>query len=159
MRTISIPRITFPFVVAACFFAAAPAVAAPEFTAYYGKDTVREGTGGEMKHVEGLEFWANGAPPRRYELVGYIQDRRLKTGIVGAIRMSGLEKAVAAEARKAGADAVILVGSADETVAVMGLGSATASGNTAWGASSMAPMQKHESRFAVVRYVAADTDQ
>ena len=35
-----------------------------EFIAYEGKDSIREGTGGTKKVVNGIEFWADGAHQR-----------------------------------------------------------------------------------------------
>jgi hypothetical protein len=61
---------------------------------------VREGTGGEKKTVDGIDFWANGAPPRKFQIIGFITDSRLKTGLIGMMRMSGLESSVAQRSEK-----------------------------------------------------------
>ena len=115
-----------------------------DFTAYEGKDAVQEGTGGEKKTVDGVDFWSNGAPPRKSKLLGFIADNRMKSGLIGKMRMAGLESSVAKEAKEAGGDAVILAGSETETKGSVGqtqsTGNATANsyGNstTAWGHSS-----------------------
>jgi len=93
------------------------AVVAQEFLPYEGKNAVKEGEGGTKKIIDGVDFWADGAPPRPFKLLGYISDRRHKTGLVGMIRMSSLESDVAELAKKNGGDAVILVAAEAETVA------------------------------------------
>jgi hypothetical protein len=138
---------------------AAPALAAPEFLRYYGKDALQEGRGGEMKQVEGVDFWENGTPPRHFEIIGFLKDRRHKTGVFGAMRMSGLEKAIAKAAKEAGGDGVILIGSDTEVTgyATTGQAQATGYGNNvqAYGSSMSSPVAKQNSRFAVIRYVPA----
>lgn len=127
---------------------ASAAVAAPHFKRYYAKDPYFEGAGGEMEVVEGIEVWTNGTPPRRFELLGYLEDKRHETGLIGKIRMAGLLKAVAKAAKAEGADGVILVGQSGEIVGSAGI--ATVNGGV--GTVSTAPIRKHRSRFAVFRY-------
>lgn len=61
---------------------------ADDFKAYEGKNTTFDGNGGEKTTVDGIDFWANGAPPRKFKLLGYIEDTRLKSGLIGKLRMS-----------------------------------------------------------------------
>ncbi|MES1157043.1 MAG: hypothetical protein ABUL73_04600 [Alphaproteobacteria bacterium] len=105
-------------VIALCFlFVAAPAaLAEPVFTSYVARDARREGDGGERTVVNGMEIWTNGSPPRRWEIIGYIADRRHRTGLYGAIRMSMRDRDVVAVARANGGDAVILVNEQAEVV-------------------------------------------
>lgn len=111
------------------------AVSASDFVSYEGKDAVQEGIGGEKKVVDGIDFWSNGAPPRKFKIIGYVTDSRLKSGLVGMIRMSGLESSIAKEAKKAGGDAVILADSNVKTIAefhntsTQSSGTANTSGN------------------------------
>lgn len=141
-----------------------------DFTAYEGKDAIQEGQGGAKKTVDGIDFWSNGAPPRKFKLLGFIDDRRQKTGLIGMARMSGLESSIAKQAKKVGGDAVILVDSHADTVGTVGqsqtFGQASANsyGNTttargnAWGSGSTVAVQKQQSRFAVVKYLADEAD-
>jgi hypothetical protein len=143
----------------------ASAAVADDFVAYEGKDTIQEGNGGEKKTVDGIDFWSNGAPPRKFKLLGYISDTRLRSGLIGKIRMSGLESSVAKEAKKAGGDAVILVDANAETTGYVGQSntsaqaSATATGNTAtaqghsWTTGATVAVQKQHSRYAVIKYL------
>ena len=135
----------------------------PKFTAWYGKNAIQEGDGGEMHVVEGIEVWTNGAPPRAFKLIGYISDTRLKTGLIGKMKMKGQEKAVALEAKKVEADAVIAVSSETETTGYVGNATAqnTRTGNTSntFGSGFAAPVQKDHSRFAVIQYVQETKEQ
>lgn len=153
------------------------AALASDFVAYEGKDAIQEGTGGEKKTVDGIDFWSNGAPPRKFQLLGFITDSRLKTGLIGMFRMSGLESSIAKEAKKANGDAVILADSESETTGYVGqtqtTGQATATTNgtaygnnyksttNAWGSSNAttqtAAVKTQHTRYAVVKYL-ADSD-
>jgi hypothetical protein len=131
----------------------ATATLGQDFTAYEGKNTVREGEGGGKKVVEGVDFWSDGEPPRKYKLVGYITDRRLKSGLFGMASMAGLEKDVALLAKKNGGDAVIQMGSETETTGSVGTAFGSRFGNSASGFGAAAAVQKNNSKFAVLKYV------
>ena len=164
-----------------------PALAASaDFVAYESKDSVREGTGGEKKTVDGVDFWANGAPPRKFQIIGFITDSRLKTGLIGMMRMSGLESSIAKEAKKAGGDAVILTDASAETTGYVGASqmnthvtsntsgnfNATTSGNTtngtfggttntqasSFGTHESFAVKKQHSKYAVVKYLPDDSN-
>jgi hypothetical protein len=83
-------RSNFVFIVGLAL-ALVGSAAAQEFLPYEGKNAIPEGEGGTKKVVDGIDFWADGALPKPFKLLGYISDRRHKTGLIGAIRMSGLE--------------------------------------------------------------------
>jgi len=138
---------------------------AQEFLPWEGKNAIQEGDGGTKKVVDGVDFWADGAPPRAFKLLGYISDRRHKTGLIGMFRMSSLEGDVAKLAKENGGDAVILVGSEAETVGTVGSSYGNAQGNantvggnttmhaSGWSTGSSAAVQKQQSKYAVVKYV------
>lgn len=46
----------------------------PEFERYVRPGGVTKGTGGTVATVEGVDFWQDGTPPRRYRMVGEIQE-------------------------------------------------------------------------------------
>jgi len=161
------------------------AASAADFVSYEGKDAVQEGNGGEKKIVDGVDFWSNGAPPRKFKVIGYITDSRFKSGLIGMMRMSGLESSIAKETKKAGGDAVILTNSEVEIKAVMhnsstyssgtantaGNINATTSGNTttgSFGATTTTQGQSNtnsydthweqqHSKYAVIKYLADDS--
>jgi hypothetical protein len=141
-------------------------VAGPEFLQYEGRNAIHDGQGGERKTVDGVDFWMSGDPPHRYQILGSLSDRRHKTGIYGAIRMSGLDSDIAKAARSAGGDAVILVSEDDDVIGVTG--SSFGSVNGTYGAgffngnhSNFAvarEMKAHDSRYLVVKYLPDSPD-
>jgi len=160
-------------------------VSATDFVSYEGKDAIQEGTGGGKKMMDGIEFWSDGAPPRIFKIIGYVTDSRLKSGLIGMIRMSGLDSSIAKEAKKAGGDAVILTNSeavtkgsisnthtnTTSTANTSGNINATTSGNTTagtFGAATTAsgqsnsttfaaPVQQQHTKYAVIKYLADDS--
>lgn len=135
----------------------AVAHAGTQFLAYEGKDAIQDGRGGEKKVVGGIEFWLDGSPPHRFQILGTIQDERHKTGLIGAIAMSSLEADVAKAARAAGGDAVILMGEQDNVQGYAGstFGNAQQYGNRAYGNaySHSRPIESHASKYLVVKYL------
>jgi hypothetical protein len=148
------------FVVLGIFALPAVALAAPQFLAYEGRNAIHEGQGGNKKTLEGVDFWFNGDPPRRFKVIGAITDRRMETGIYGMIRMSGLEYDVAKAAKAANGDAVILEREGEDLLGVGGFDSAYATGNRNWasgfGSSFAAPIKAHLARYVVVAYLPDD---
>ena len=146
----------------------APAYAGTQFLAYQGPNAVRQGQGGDMKTVDGVEFWLDGSPPHRFQVLGAVEDERLKTGIIGMIRMSSLEHDMARQARNVGGDAVILTDAHDDLKGVVGSSFGSAYGNAygngqfatfnAWGSSTSysRPVESRASRYVVVKYLPDD---
>jgi len=138
------------------------AAAAQEFLPYEGKNAIHDGEGGNRKTVNGIDFWTNGDPPKRYQVIGAITDERHKTGLIGLFSMSNLERDIAKAAKDNGGDAVILTDAKDEVTGVVGTsygsatGSATGGMATAQGFGSgfARPVKEHESRYLVVKYLA-----
>ncbi len=113
------------------------ALARPVFTAFVATDAQRVGSGGELVIVDGMEMWSNGSPPRTFEIVGYITDRRGRTGPFGPLRMATRGRNIVTAARENGGDAVILV--SDERQ-VVGIDDGTL-------------IENANSRYAVIRWV------
>ena len=144
---------------------AAPAYASTQMLAYEGPDAVKQGQGGEKKVVDGVDFWLEGSPPHRFQVLGVLEDERWKTGLIGAIRMSSLEHDMARSARQAGGDAVILTNAQDNLRGVVGSTFGGASGTvvgspgfatfSASGSSTTftRPVESHASRYVVVKYL------
>lgn len=136
------------------------ASAGTDFLTYQGRDAVQEGRGGNMKVVDGVDFWLDGSPPRRFQILGSIVDERHKTGLIGAMAMSNLEQDIAKRAHAAGGDAVILTDAQDNVHGYVSSNFASASGNgySAFGNSTgrTRPIESHASRYLVVRYLPDD---
>lgn len=81
------------------------ASAKAQFMAYEGRDQIVQGTGGTRVTSEGVDFWTNGTPPRRYKVIGVINDKR-GTGAFSGKAVGS--KNIAQLARKAGGDALIV---------------------------------------------------
>jgi hypothetical protein len=149
----------------AAVISAAPAHAGTQFLAYQGTDAVKQGRGGDMKTVDSIDFWLDGSPPHRFQVLGALEDERMKTGLFGLIRMSSLEHDMARIARQAGGDAVILTGAQDNLQGVVGGSFGSVSG-TSFGGPGFAtfsgsgsstsyarPVESHASRYVVVKYL------
>ena len=115
------------------------AAQAQEFLPYEGKKAFSEGDGGTKRIVNDIEFWADGAPPKKFKLLGYITDRRFNIGFLGMISMSSLDSDIAKVAKENGGDAVILVSSKTDfigpSLALLG----------------------NNSKYAVVKYISNDS--
>ena len=116
-------------------------ILAADFTPYYGKGEVVEGTGGTMEAIDGVEFWKSGTPPKRYQVIGYIDDTRKVTGWIGKLNLKAQGSKVAKLAKEHGGDAVIAESSTEAPAGLVG------SGNTA------TVVVARSTRFAVIRYV------
>jgi hypothetical protein len=77
-----------------------------KFTTYRGTGIV-QGKGGTVRTVDGIDFWENGDPDRKYKVLGVIDDSRGD----GLIANWGKDSDIARKAREYGGDAVILIGS------------------------------------------------
>lgn len=115
---------------------------AQEFSKLHAREPmVVEGHGGTMDVVDGIEIWKSGTPPLRYEVIGYIEDRRRVTGLINQMRLKGLPGKLAKIARANGGDAIVPVSEDEALVGVVA---------DAYGA---VPVMKRTSRFAVVKYL------
>src|SRR5262249_10849547 len=43
-----------------------------DYQPYEGRNNVYEGDGGTKVVVDGVDFWANGSPPRKYAILGVV---------------------------------------------------------------------------------------
>ena len=76
-----------------------------DFQPYEGKNNLFEGEGGTKVVVDGIDFWANGSPPRKYSIIGMVvSEIGSGVGDEAIIRSS-----VAGEVKKQGGDAAVQV--------------------------------------------------
>ena len=124
-----------------------------DYKSFEAKNNLFEGRGGTKEIVDGMEIWDNGEPPRKFKILGVIDDHR--SG--GLIPMSQLKSDIVRKAREAGGDAVIELGSSTQLSGLYtsGSGSATAYGNSAsaYGSSTTVPIFRNATKFAVIRWV------
>lgn len=109
-----------------------------DFQPYEGKNNLYEGEGGTKVVVDGVDFWANGSPPRKYSIIGMVVSE-VGSGIgdEGIIR-----SAVASEVKAKNGDAAIQVNNNSSFAGII----RTAPGYY------MATGVKHM-QFAVIKYV------
>lgn len=143
------------------FFALLLVFSAPAWAQDFNKLHAREpliieGNGGTMEVVDGIELWTNGDPPRRFEVIGYIEDNRRVSGLINQMRLKGLPGKLARIGKENGGDAVVLLSADQKTIGYYSQGSATANGRTAWGSGTSVAVEKRSSRYAVVKYLPDD---
>jgi hypothetical protein len=96
-RTIAAILLTIGIGLAGC--------ATSDFQPYEGRNNVNEGVGGTKVVVEGVEFWANGSPPRKYAILGVVKSEvGAGWGDEAIIRSK-----VASRVKQAGGDAAIQI--------------------------------------------------
>lgn len=124
-----------------------------EYKPFEAKNNMFEGKGGTKVVVDGIDIWDNGDPPRKYKVLGIIDDERPG----GLVPMSQLRADMVKKAREAGGDAVVQLGSQSQIAGyyTSGAASAYASGSsaTAYGSSTTMPVRRNSAKFAVIKYL------
>ena len=124
-----------------------------EYKSFDARNNVFQGAGGTKILVEGMDFWDNGDPPRKFRVLGIIDDERS----AGLIPMSQLRGDMVKKAREVGGDAVVQISSQSQIAGYYTSGSASvyASGSSAaaYGSSTTVPVARNVSRFAVIKYL------
>ena len=132
----------------ACF--AVPAIAREHFQSYEGRDAIQEGQGGTRLKQNGIDYWTSGNPPRRYQILGLLIDKRGMGRIAGdALGSASIAQAV----KDKGGDAVIFLGEQDKVQGSVGSG--FASGGRGWGSGFgvSATFGDRETAMQVVKYL------
>lgn len=129
------------------------ACATTEFKPFEAKDNLFEGKGGTKTVVDGMEIWDNGDPPRKFKVLGIIDDERPG----GVIPMSKLRSDMVAKARETGGDALVQLGNQSQISGYYTSGSGSArtygSSATAYGSSTTVPVRRNVAKFAVIKYL------
>jgi hypothetical protein len=121
-----------------------PARAETTYSAYEGPAVVKTGEGGTKIAKNGIDYWTSGTPPRRYQVIGMVQDKRYETPWRGHAIGS---PSIAEKVKKAGGDAIIM--QAQEEA---GSGGGYGSGNGSFAFMAMAG-SKTISTMLVVKYL------
>lgn len=112
-----------------------------------------EGHGGTRKVVDGVDVWTNGDPPRKFQLLGIIDDQRPG----GIIPMAEMKHDIAKKAREHGGNAVIIISSSSQLAGYYTTTDVNTqfhgSSATSYGSSTTIPMTRHISKYAVIKYV------
>jgi hypothetical protein len=124
-----------------------------DFQSWEGRNSIVEGRGGTKKVVDGMDIWTFGDPPRRFQVLGIIQDERPG----GLIPMAQLKHDIVQKARQYGGDAVIFASSQSQLAGYYTAGSASAYGYgnsaTAFGSSTTVPITRRSSTYVVIKYL------
>jgi hypothetical protein len=124
-----------------------------DFQSWEGRNSVVEGRGGTRKVVDGMDVWTFGDPPRRFKVLGIIQDERPG----GLIPMAKLKHDIVHKARENGGNAVILVSSASQLAGYYTAGSLNTYNyggyGTGFGSATTIPITRRSSTYVVIRYL------
>lgn len=116
-------------------------------------DGIYQGKGGTKSVVEGMDIWSDGDPPRRYRVLGLIEDQRPGE----AKTMSELGADVVSKARAVGGQALIQLSFRSDVVGVKDVDPSTGitHGNTAAspGSTTPVPIRRLTTRLFVIQYV------
>lgn len=116
-------------------------------------DGVVEGRGGTKTVQDGMDIWDYGDPPRRFRVIGVIEDERPG----GTLSMSRLGSDMVKKAREVGGHALIQVRSQAQIVGYQNVGTATAtsygSSATVTGVNTTVPVRRNAAQFVVIKYV------
>jgi hypothetical protein len=134
---------------------------------------VAQGQWGTRKVVNGVDIWTSGEPPRKYRVLGVINDTRG----AGVVPMAGYYSGIAAKVKQYGGDAAIEMSSQRQYVGTASFANATTttsggytgtgyrSGNvvgvngtvnttsSTLASGTSVPLFKHHGQFLVVKYL------
>jgi hypothetical protein len=141
-----------PFGAALGIALAFPACVSTNYSAYSGSPVLK-GQGGASRNVIGIDFWVYGAPNRPYRIIGYIEDSRPG----GVVSMAGRDKGIAAQARAAGADGIIINSDNKEFMGTVSNGFVNGwTYGTGFGASGFGttvPVMRRNSTYLAIKYI------
>jgi hypothetical protein len=120
--------------------------ASTNFQSWEGRNSIMEGQGGTREVVDGVDVWTHGEPPRRFEVLGIIEDERNDA----LIPMAGLKRGIAQKARERGGDAVILVSSASQLRGYYTVANVNSDG---FGSATSIPIRRRHSTYVVIKYL------
>lgn len=124
-----------------------------DFQAWEGRNAVIEGHGGTRKVVDGVDIWTTGDPPRRFRIIGVIEDERPG----GPLYMAQRKHEIAQKAREHGGNAVIMISSSSQLQGYETFGSANTQlyghSATTFGSSTSVAIKRNSSKFLVIKYL------
>lgn len=140
-------------VVAGLIAIAAPATAKEHFQIYEGRDSIQEGEGGTRVSKNGIDYWTTGTPPRRYQILGVIVDKRCLSKICGDPLGS---KSVAEAVKENGGDAIIFLSQQEHIRGYAGGASFSGGGGFGTGFGWSAPVGNRDAMLQVIKYLPAE---
>ncbi len=126
--------------------------ATTEFKAFSAEESIFVGQGGTKVIVDGMEIWDNGDPPRKFKVLGYIDDERR-----GGLPMLQFRGDMVKKARGVGGDAIVQLTSRSQITGYYTTDTFTtdASGNPVTGldSSMTMPVRRNVAKFAVIKFL------
>jgi hypothetical protein len=93
-----------------------------------------------------MDVWTHGDPPRRFKVLGIIEDERPG----GMIPMAQLKHDIVQKARQNGGNAVILVSSASQLSGYYSIANVNSYG---FGSATTIPLKRRSSTYIVINYL------
>ncbi len=126
------------------------ACATTDYKAFEGKlDGVIDGKGGAKVVVDNMDIWDDGEPPRKFKIIGFIDDNRSNNRIM----MMFQRGALVSKARKVGGDAIIKLNTQTQLSEFYAAGGATVKVYDSAIRSTYATPDRHISKYAVIKYL------
>jgi hypothetical protein len=119
------------------------------------------GSGGAALRMNGVDLWINGSPPRKFYVVGYIED--VRPGGPGPMSMRNYR--LTEKAHAAGGDGVLVLSDRSQYVGTFSSGNAFTTANASvygnnifgsaltTGSAFSMPMFRREGRYYVIKYL------
>lgn len=143
-KTTTITALTTVLLLAGC------ACVTTEYKAFEGlREGIIEGKGGTKTIVDGMEIWDSGEPPRKFKILGFIDDNRE----AGWLHRSSVHEDIVEKARGAGGDAVIKMNTQSQLSDFYKAGGAFVNIYGSYGGTAYTPSGKKVSKYAVVKYL------
>lgn len=122
--------------------------ASTQYLAYEGQNEF-VGQGGTRFSIDGIDVWQDGTPPKKFRLLGIINDARGG----GIAPQSSKYADLARIAKREGGDAVMLASSNTEYAGSFNTGAANIQGNSIYASGVSVPAMKRHSKYWVVKYL------
>lgn len=146
MKTTLITALTTVLLLAGC------ACATTEYKVFEGVGTgIIEGKGGSMIVVNGMEVWDTGEPPRKFKILGFVDDNR-STGWSGEDTQS-IREDVVEKARRAGGDAAVKINTQSQLSEFYKAGGASVSFYGSYINPAYGLYGRNFSKYAVIKYL------
>lgn len=146
MKTTTITALTTVLLLSGC------ACVNTEYKAFEGvREGIIEGKGGSKLVVDGMEIWDGGEPPRKFKILGFIDDTR------GAGWMdthtSSVREDIVEKARKAGGDAVVKMNTQSQLTEFYKAGGASVNIYSGYPSTAYGLSDRKFSKYAVIKYL------
>ncbi|MGZ4969198.1 MAG: hypothetical protein ACXV7H_06675 [Methylobacter sp.] len=146
-KTTMITALTTVLLLAGC------ACVSTEYKAFQGvREGIIDGKGGSKVVVDGMEIWDSGEPPRKFKIMGFIDDNRgagwMYTHATSSVRDDIVEKA-----REAGGDAVIKMNTQSQLAEFYKAGGASVNVYGSYPSTVYGSSDRSLSKYAVIKYL------